>query len=277
MNDFLARFKHGFLRRGEICSVMHKEHLEDMMSFFQLLFSAKDYDAFYNTAVWGRFNLNEKLFLYSLSIAIIHRPDTKYIRLPPLYEVAPQYFFNNDVIQKAHRVKMGDTEIIGEFNKKLKCFIQIKQFQTFAESKKNIGGVDNLYIYANYSNWYLNRDYDHEWKLNYFHEDVGLNYYYFLFAHDYPFWLKSKMMQQTEGIRGELYLYGHKLLLARYYMERLSNDLGELEYVDWDKRIMTGYYPTINHANGLPFPDRPTWSHIPVYKYKYIRVRNFIQ
>lgn len=72
--------------------------------------------------------------------------------------------------------------------------------------------------------------------------------------------------------RGLEYLYGHKLLLNRYNLERLSNDLPALEDFDWQKPFYAGYYPSMIYHNGLPYPQRPDWSSFPVYKYKYIQV-----
>jgi len=118
----------------------------------------------------------------------------------------------------------------------------------------------------------VSREYDVEHKLNYFTEDVGLNVYYFYFRHEYPFWLKSEEFG-LQKYRGEEYLYGHKQLLARYYLERLSNDIGKIEDYDWNNEFYTGYYPTMTYHNGLPLPQRPYWSKFPYYKYKYMKVR----
>lgn len=91
-------------------------------------------------------------------------------------------------------------------------------------------------------------------------------------THDYPFWMNSEMYHLQKEVRGEQYYYIHKQLLARYYLERLSNDMGEIELIDWHTPIVTGYYPTMNHANGLPYPHRQSWSHIPNHMYDMVHV-----
>jgi hypothetical protein len=48
----------------------------------------------YTTAVWARTPINEGMFMYSLSVALIHRPDTYYFSLPPIYEIYPHYFYS---------------------------------------------------------------------------------------------------------------------------------------------------------------------------------------
>lgn len=113
-----------------------------------------------------------------------------------------------------------------------------------------------------------------EEKLSYFTEDIGLNCFYFLLSHDFPFWMNSEEYHLQKEVRGEMYYFIHKQLLARYYLERLSNDLGEIEAFDWHEPIGPGYYPTINHPNGLPFPHRDSYSRIPVYKYDLVHVSN---
>lgn len=98
------------LPRGEVFSTSVPQQYEEAINLFHVLHTAKDFDTFYNTAVWMRFHVNEYMYLYALSVAILHRPDTKNIRLPPVYEVLPQYFFNEEVIHKANRIAMGDTQ-----------------------------------------------------------------------------------------------------------------------------------------------------------------------
>lgn len=56
--------------------------------------------------------------------------------------------------------------------------------------------------------------------------------------------------------RGEFYFYFHHQLLARYYLERLSNDLGEIPEVSFYETIATGYYPALRYYNGDYFPAR---------------------
>lgn len=101
--------KHGMLPRGQVFTIMNKEIRHQTVVLFRLLHSAKTFDVFYNTAVWARFNVNEQMFLYALSVAVIHRVDTKLMKLPPLYEVMPHLFFNDDVMQRAYNIAMGDT------------------------------------------------------------------------------------------------------------------------------------------------------------------------
>lgn len=144
---------------------------------------------------------------------------------------------------------------------------------TFNTDSKKFGNYDTYIIPANYSGWYMSREYDNEHKLNYFTEDIGLNAYYYYFRKEYPFWMKGEEFG-LQKYRGEEYLYGHKQLLARYFLERLSNDIGhKVEDFSWYEQFYTGYYPTMTFHNGLPFPQRGYFSKFPYFKYKYIKVR----
>lgn len=111
MTEFLQRWKHGMLPRGEMFFASHPQHYKEAICFFRVLYSAKDFDTFYNTAVWARFHMNENMYAYVLSIAVMHRSDTKDIRVPPVYEMVPHYFFNEDVLHKAYRIAMGNSQI----------------------------------------------------------------------------------------------------------------------------------------------------------------------
>lgn len=104
--EFLYRFKLGMLRRGALFSVYYKEHREELRSLFKLFYYAKDFTTFYKTACWARLYMNEGMFVMALTTAVMYRADCKHIALPPMYEVYPQLFFNNEIIQDAHRIKM---------------------------------------------------------------------------------------------------------------------------------------------------------------------------
>lgn len=133
-------------------------------------------------------------------------------------------------------------------------------------------GNEPYILQANYSGWYLTHDHDTEWKLNYFTEDIGMNAYYFYQNAMFPYWLNSDKYNLLKDVRGQMYYFNHKHIMARYFLERLSNDMGELEWLDWDKPIVTGYHPSLIHPTGLPFPQRPTWSYVPVHKYEQVEV-----
>lgn len=54
-----------------------------------------------SSACFCRDRLNPQLFNYCLSVAILHRPDTRGIGIPPLAESFPQHFLDASVFPQA--------------------------------------------------------------------------------------------------------------------------------------------------------------------------------
>ena len=133
------------------------------------------------------------------------------------------------------------------------------------------GGSDAYIIPYNYSNYYLSDEYDYEQRLNYFTEDIGIGNYYFFFRNNFPFFMSSEELGH-KNYRGEEYLYGHLMLFNRYFLERLSNDLGHVEDYDYHSKFYAGYWPTMSYPNGMHMPSRPWESYFPKSKYHMIHV-----
>lgn len=180
--------------------------------------------------MWARYNVNPGLFVYALHVAVVHHPDLAGLGLPAIYEIIPHHFFNVDVIQRAQLIKQ----------------------QGFYGVKK----VDDVYTYViptNYSGSYVH-SYE-EQILSYFLEDVGLNAFYYYFNIDYPFWMGGDEYNLYKDRRGEYYMFIHQQLLARYHLERLSNDLGYINEFNWWSPI-GAYYPNIRTYDGTPYLSR---------------------
>ncbi|TMW39404.1 hypothetical protein DOY81_015516, partial [Sarcophaga bullata] len=122
----------------------------------------------------------------------------------------------------------------------------------------NAKKLDNLYnvvIKSNYSNVYGDVNYDH--NLAYFLEDIGYNAFYYYYNVDYPHWAKGPVGHElNKDRRGEFYLFLHWQLLARYYLERLSNDLGEIPSFNIYQPYEHGYFSNLHYYKGVSFPDR---------------------
>lgn len=123
---------------------------------------------------------------------------------------------------------------------------------------------------ANYSSYH--HRVNPEQSLAYYTEDIGINALYFYYNLYYPFWLpeeQSYVIRATER-RGERYYFLHQQLLARYYLERLSNDLGEIPYLDYEQPLVGyGYQPSLRYPNGEDFPVRPNYVRLSDYFYNY--------
>ncbi|OAL68708.1 hexamerine [Trichophyton violaceum] len=112
---------------------------------------------------------------------------------------------------------------------------------------------DNVVIEANYTGWYMR--YNDEQKMAYYTEDIGLQLFYYNNHLDYPFWLGGEEFKLYKDRRGEMYYYKHMQLLARYYLERLSNGLGEIPVMTTNTPVV-GFNPSLTYDNGLVFPIR---------------------
>ncbi|XP_018573822.1 hexamerin-like [Anoplophora glabripennis] len=249
IKEFVRYLKYkNILHRGEVFSVFNIEHLEQAIALFKVLYHANDFETFYKTAVWARQHVNEGMFLYATSVAIVHRQDTQGIILPPIHEVYPHYFFNSEVIHEAYRHK-----------------------QEHDQKNKHTGHEQGRYngytVIANYSGHYLNLH--PEQSMSYYLEDVGINSFYYYYNLHYPFWMDGKEYGLEHDKRGELYYYLHQQILARYYMERISNDMGEIRHFNWETPIETSYYPSMEYPNGLEFPSRPHHARLQEYYNNY--------
>ncbi|XP_044017319.1 hexamerin-like [Aphidius gifuensis] len=251
VHEFLYRFKLGYLPRGSLFSVYYKEHRDELSVFFRLLYSAKDFATYYKTLSWARFYINEGMFVTALVTSVMYRPDCKGIILPPMYEVYPHLFFDNEVIQYAQKIKMSSG---------YKKPISHDSFN-----------VETYFIDYNYTSLFMKHYIDGEYELDYFTDDVALNNYYYYIRNLFPFWMNIKDFAVPKHIRGELYYYIHQQLMARYYLERLSHGFGEIEDFSYSKDFAPSFYSTLAYSNGVALPSRERWSEVPSYKYNYVR------
>jgi hypothetical protein len=248
VQEFLYWYRQGMLHRDAIYSPYYEEHREEVKILFKLFYYAKDFQTFYKTAAWARLHLNDGVFTSAFSVAVFYRPDCKYMRIPAPYEIYPNLYFDSNVIQEAHRIKM-----------------------TRGLSTTGVDNYDNYVIYANYSGNYVKPYLDEEYKMDYFMEDYSLNAFYYYLRQVFPFWLDMKEFDIPKDFRGHFYYFQHQQLFARYSLERISNGLSYVEDFDWNKAFYPGYYSTLTYNNGIAFPQRPRYTNVPFYKYKYLK------
>lgn len=225
-----------YLPREVPFSVNEPAHAFEAMTLFNVLYSAKDYMTFYNTAAYLRDIVNEELYAYTLSIAIIYRPDTEGFVLPPAYEVFPSYFFNSEIISTADRINVHGRQFVKNY-----------------PSTYVLG--ENVVIKANATYWpFFN---DKNFLLSYFTNDVDLNNAQYFMSLVAPYWLGSSMEPSVfnKARRGEAWWFTHRQIVARYYLERLSNGLGEIPEIS--TVYENGFSSGLVYRNGIPFPTRP--------------------
>ncbi len=256
VQKFIWWWKQGmFLAQDAIFTPFNTEQKYEMKILFELFYNAKDFQTFYKTASWARLRMNNGMFTSAFTVAVLYRDDCRYMRLPAIYEIYPNYFFDSGVIQEAQNLKMSRG----------------------SGAAAGMNNIETYLVMANYSSKYMTSYMDEDYKLDYFIEDVGMNAYYYYIRHMFPFWMSSSKYNMPKEIRGQLYYFFHQQLLARYFLERMSNGLGKIEDFDWNKPIYPGYYSTMTYPNGVHFPQRDRFSAIPYYKYKYLKEINALE
>ncbi|KOB74357.1 Storage protein 1, partial [Operophtera brumata] len=216
-------------------AVYEPTHNIETITAFNVLYSAKTYDAFFKTAVYLREITNEGLFVYAFSVAILHRSDTQGLTIPPIYNTFPNFFVSADVLLAGNKINAQGKDLVAKYP------------STYVKD-------DTVVIKGDASLWAYRTD-----KLNdisYFTHDHSLNALYYYNTLEYPPWLSSNVVPGLKkDRRGEIWFYSLKQLVARYYLERLSNGLGEIPALS--NEIAEGYTPGLLHGNGVPFPSRP--------------------
>nr|CAD7568050.1 unnamed protein product [Timema californicum] len=231
VKKFVFLYKAGFfLPRSDIFVPLEKEHSEQAKLLSELFYDAKDYDTFFKTAVWARNHLNGGVFLYSFTRSLQAREDTKFFYIPPYYEIYPFLFVDEHVIQNVYEARLTSVES--------------------GESKP-------IVLKSNYTG-YWDSERNPENILAYFTEDVGLNAFNSEWNRLYPSWFNTTEYNVNIDRRGELFIYYQKQLLARYFLERLSNNLGDIPSFEEEYEI--GYFPRLRFNNGQSVTGRQQYS-----------------
>lgn len=205
---------------------------------------------FFCSVVWARYHFQYVMFTEAVYMVVFHKAEFAGIVLPAIYETNPYHFFNSYVVSKSQKEALN-----GMYN-------AVK--------------VDDYHVYTveqNFTDYYMTYNYDA--KLSYFTEDIGLNSYYYYFNMDYPAYLGGKEFGLYKDRRGEFFLYQHQQFLARYYLERLTNNLGMIPEFDFYKPIETGYYASMSFYNGVNFPTRENFYMMYLNKFYYQQIAEF--
>nr|QCC26461.1 hexamerin 1 precursor [Octostigma sinensis] len=208
------------LPRHHIFNVFNDKHRQQAIVLFELLYSAENFQTFYNTSAWARVHVNEGMFVYAVSVAVLHRQDTRGVVLPPLHEVYPHFFVNKHVIREVTNAKINQTPWV------------IPMTVT------------------------THKIHHPEHRVAYFTDDIGLNTHVAHWNYLHAFWFKQTYNVMKDR-QGEKFFQMHHNLLTRYELERLSNDLPPVSKIHLYKPIKSGFAPHATYANGLDFPSRP--------------------
>lgn len=89
------------LGRQENFSVFIPKHRKIAAKLIDLFMGAKSINDLQSIAAYSRDRVNPQLFNYALSVALIHRPDTKNLDLPLFSAAFPDKFIDSRVFERA--------------------------------------------------------------------------------------------------------------------------------------------------------------------------------
>jgi Hemocyanin, all-alpha domain len=89
--------------RTDNFTLLQKNHREIASQMVEIFMSARDVEELLSYACFARDRINSQLFFYALSVAILHRSDTKNMNIPHFAEIFPCKFANSDTLSIAMR------------------------------------------------------------------------------------------------------------------------------------------------------------------------------
>lgn len=201
---------------------------ESYIALFEMFMSCKDYEAFYYTASWAYYYVNQPMFVYAFQTAFYHLEFLKGFGLPAAYEIYPEYFTPATTIYEA---------------------------QAFKNSHYDGKKPGNFFFPYSYDKKYFS---ENEYKMAYYTQDVGLNAYFYYYNMDYPVYMDSKKYGLNKDRQGETYFYTYQQLWARFYLEKFSTEgfTFEKNSFSWKYPVETGYQSFIDYESGKTFPTR---------------------
>lgn len=213
------------LDRQQAFSLFIPTHQTYAKHLINLFLSMKTYEDLLSLTIYCRDRINPGMFMYCLSVAILHHPETKHMPIPTGAEIFPDKFIDGQSISKAKE----HAAIVPE----------------------------NLRVPVEIPRNYTATDIDLEHLVAYWREDVGVNLHHWHWHLVYPAVGSDTAVKKDR--RGELFYYMHQQLLARYNVERMCNGLGLVKsLINLREPIRQGYFPKLNSSvASRDIPSRP--------------------
>ncbi|EAT33194.1 AAEL014544-PA [Aedes aegypti] len=202
------------LGRQEQFSLFIPRHRKIAARLIDIFMGMRNIEELQSCAVFARDRINPYLFNYALSVALLHRRDTKNLDLPSVVEVFPDKYVDSRV------------------------FEQIREEATVVPEGMRMPIVIPKDFTAS--------DLDEEHRLWYFREDIGVNLHHWHWHLVYPFEASNRAIVDKDR-RGELFYYMHSQLIARYNFERFCNRLQRVKRLNnLREPIAEGYFPKLD-------------------------------
>ncbi|KAL1131636.1 hypothetical protein AAG570_011249 [Ranatra chinensis] len=201
------------LGRRENFSLFIPRHNRIAARLISIFMGMRSLDDFISLATYCRDRLNPYLFVYALSVAILHRPDTKNLPIPTLNEVFPEKYMDGAIFAQAK-----ETSNIVPSNQRVPLVIPVD---------------------------YTATDLELEHRIAYWREDLGINLHHWHWHLVYPFNADRNIVDKDR--RGELFFYMHQQIMARYNFERFCNNLARCKrLLNWREPVEEGYFPKLD-------------------------------
>lgn len=202
------------LGRHDQFSLFIPKHRRIAARLIDIYMGMRTIDDLQSVAVYSRDRLNPYLFNYALSVAMLHRPDTRELNFPTKLESFPEQYMDSAVFANIRE----EAAIVPE------------------------GSRMPIVIPRDYTA----SDLEPEHRLWYFREDIGINLHHWHWHLVYPFEATNRALVDKDR-RGELFYYMHQQLVARYNFERFSNRLARVRRLNnFRDPIMEGYFPKMD-------------------------------
>nr|CAZ66717.1 hemocyanin subunit 5a [Pandinus imperator] len=214
----------GVLKRGKLFSCFHEEHLLEAERLFTVLYQAKDFADLIQLSQQARDIVNEGLFVFAVSVAVLHREDCKGVTVPPIQEIFPDRFIPAETVNQA-----------------LKSDRQRESNDPVVVKIQETGNI-----------------LDPEYNLAYFREDIETNAHHWHWHLVYPAKWRTDVMGKAKDRKGELFYYMHQQMCARYDCDRLSSGLKRMTPFHNFHEKLEGYSPHLTSLiSGLNYASRP--------------------
>ncbi|XP_015123559.1 phenoloxidase 1 [Diachasma alloeum] len=213
------------LGRREPFSLFIPAHRKMAGRLIDIFLGMRTYEDFLSVSLYCRDRINPNMFIYALSVAILHRPDTKNLPIPSLHEVFPDKYMDGGIFSRAK------------------------------EEANVVPAGSRIPIEIPLD--YTASDLDEEHRVAYWREDVGINLHHWHWHLVYPFDGDRSIVNKDR--RGELFYYMHQQIMARYNTERLCNHLPRVKRLNnLHDPIPEAYFPKLDSlVSSRTWPSRP--------------------
>lgn len=200
------------LPRDKSFSLWIPRHAKIAGKLIRLFMEQPKIDDLLAIAAYVRDEINTELFNYALSVALLHRKDTRNVEIPSLIETFPYKFLDPTTLRRARE---SLSVIPREFAAPITVPVELKD-----------------------------KPDDDERKLWYFREDVGVNLHHFHWHLVYPHTGILELVAKDR--RGELFYYMHEQMMARYNSERICNGMAKVRaFSEFNETLRDGYFPKL--------------------------------